>query len=114
MPSATATHLPSNTILAISSSTDYKTVEGNIYFPPSSLLVDALKTNAPVTHLQESKTHTTCPWKGKASYYDLILDDGSKLKDIGWFYPNAKNGAKEKGIEGFLAWDRRVEVEVES
>ena len=44
----------------------------------------------------------------------MILDDGSKLKDIGWFYPNAKNGAKEKGIEGFLAWDRRVEVEVES
>ena len=40
-------------------------VEGNQYFPP-----DAVKTE----HFKPSATHTVCPWKGTASYYDVVVD----------------------------------------
>ena len=105
MPQATATHTPTSTILAIADASQYATVEGNIYFPPSSLLLQP-------SQLQLSGTHTKCPWKGEASYYNLKLDDGSVVKDVGWFYPHPKE--KAKNIEGFVAWDKRnVEVKLE-
>ena len=113
MPTATATHHASNTILAIADSSAYATVEGNIYFPPLSLLVEPAALDAPNTHLHESGTHTTCPWKGKSSYYDLILEDGSKVRDLGWFYPEPKTKAEH--IKDFVAWyGNKVEVKIEA
>ena len=90
MPTARAT-LPSGTVLAETST--YETVEGNIYFPPSSIKDKSLLT--------DSSTHTTCPWKGVSSYYNLKAD-GQDVKDVAWYYPATKERAKH--IEGYVAF----------
>ena len=60
-------------------------VEGNQYFPP-----DAVKRES----LRPSETHTTCPWKGVASYYDVVVN-GQVNRDAAWYYPEPKDAAKE-------------------
>ncbi|MEO1465506.1 MAG: DUF427 domain-containing protein, partial [Cyanobacteria bacterium J06633_1] len=40
-------------------------VEGNHYFPADAINQEFFKA---------SSTHTTCPWKGQASYYSLVVD----------------------------------------
>ncbi len=75
-------------------------VEGNQYFPP-----DAIKRE----YFQESSTHTTCPWKGVASYYTIVVD-GQTNKDAAWYYPTTKDAAKN--ITGYVAFWRGVKVEV--
>ncbi len=74
-------------------------VEGNQYFPPDSIKREYLK---------ESQAHTTCPWKGVASYYSIEVD-GQENKDAAWYYPTAKE--KAKNIEGYVAFWRGVTVE---
>ena len=69
------------TVLA--ESDDTVVVENNHYFPASSLKKDAFKP---------SGTHTTCPWKGEASYYDVVVD-GAVNADAAWFYPAPKEAA---------------------
>ena len=73
-------------------------VEGNHYFPAESVNRQYLK---------ESDTHTTCPWKGEASYYHIEVN-GELNKDAAWYYPEAKEAAKN--IEGYVAFWRGVEV----
>lgn len=53
----------------IAESDSYETVEGNIYFPPSSIKDKDLLTDASLT--------TVCPWKGTASYYNISVDGES-------------------------------------
>lgn len=74
-------------------------VEGNHYFPPASL-VDGV--------VQPSEKHTVCPWKGTASYYDVVAD-GQVLEGAAWYYPEPKAAAKE--ITGRVAFWRGVLVE---
>jgi uncharacterized protein (DUF427 family) len=74
-------------------------VEGNQYFPPDAV------TGA---HLRPSETHTTCPWKGIASYYDVVVN-GQVNKDAAWYYPAPKEAAKE--IKDRVAFWRGVKVE---
>jgi uncharacterized protein (DUF427 family) len=77
-------------------------VEGNQYFPP-----DAIKTE----HFKSSATHTVCPWKGTASYYDVEV--GAKVNhDAAWFYPEPKAAAKQ--ITGYVAFWRGVKVETQN
>ncbi|MCT7958007.1 DUF427 domain-containing protein [Laspinema palackyanum] len=75
-------------------------VEGNQYFPP-----DSIKSE----YFQESNTHTNCPWKGQASYYDIVVE-GEVNKDAAWYYPNVKDAAKQ--IKGYVAFWRGVKVEL--
>lgn len=75
-------------------------VEGNQYFPP-----DAVDKQ----YLRASPTHSTCPWKGEASYYSLEVD-GKTNPDAAWFYPEPKPAAKN--IRGYVAFWRGVEVKV--
>lgn len=75
-------------------------VEGNQYFP-----ADALHSE----YFQPSDTHTTCPWKGVASYYNVVVD-GKVNKDAAWYYPTPKDAAKQ--ITGHIAFWRGVQVEV--
>ena len=82
----------------IAESDDLVTIEGNKYFPASSLKEEYFK---------ESKTHTTCPWKGVASYYSLEVD-GKTNRDAAWYYPTTKDAAKV--IEGRIAFWRGVEI----
>jgi uncharacterized protein (DUF427 family) len=86
-----------NTILAQSDKT--VVVEGNQYFPPEA--IDR-------QYFQESSTHTVCPWKGEASYYNVMVD-GQVNKDAAWFYPNPKPAAAE--IKDHVAFWRGVKVE---
>jgi uncharacterized protein (DUF427 family) len=73
-------------------------VEGNQYFPP-----DAIDR----THFKDSSTHTVCPWKGTASYYDVVVN-GETNKDAAWYYPEPKDAAKQ--IKGYVAFWRGVDV----
>ncbi len=74
-------------------------VEGNVYFPP-----DTVKRE----HVRDSKTHSTCPWKGEASYYDVVVD-GETNRDAAWYYPSPKNAAAN--ILNHVAFWRGVTVE---
>ncbi|MEA5570183.1 DUF427 domain-containing protein [Calothrix sp. UHCC 0171] len=74
-------------------------VEGNHYFPAEAINKQYFK---------DSDTHTTCPWKGVASYYSIEVD-GQVNKDAAWYYPNTKEKAKQ--IEGYVAFWRGVKVE---
>jgi uncharacterized protein (DUF427 family) len=74
-------------------------VEGNHYFPP-----DAIDKK----YFKSSNTHTTCPWKGVASYYTIEVD-GKSNPDAAWYYPETKSAAKN--IEGYIAFWKGVKVE---
>jgi len=85
-----------NVILADSG--DTIVIEGNHYFPPDSIKKE---------YFQESNTHSTCAWKGEASYYDIIVG-GKVNKDAAWYYPEPKEAAKQ--IKNHVAFWRGVEV----
>ncbi len=82
----------------IAESNDTVVVEGNHYFPP-----DAVKKE----HLAPSETHTTCGWKGVASYHDVVVG-GQVNKDAAWFYPDAKPEAAN--VKGRIAFWKGVKV----
>jgi len=76
-----------------------KQVEGNHYFPPDTLRRQYFKASA---------THTTCSWKGEASYYDILVD-GQVNKDAAWYYPSPKEAAQH--VAGYVAFWKGVRVE---
>ena len=82
----------------IAESDDTIVVENNHYFPIESVNSEFLK---------ESDTHSVCPWKGTASYYSLEVE-GKINKDAAWYYPHAKDAAKN--IEGYVAFWKGVAV----
>ena len=73
-------------------------IEGNQYFPPES--VDR-------QYLEESATHSTCPWKGESSYYNIIVN-GNKNPDAAWYYPEPKEAAAQ--IKGYVAFWKGVAI----
>jgi uncharacterized protein (DUF427 family) len=86
----------SNTVIAESDT--FELVEGNVYFPPS-----AVKRS----YFKDSSTHTTCPWKGEASYYDVVVN-GQTNKDAAWYYPAPKDAANN--IKDHVAFWKGVTV----
>ena len=88
-----------NAVIAESSET--VVVEGNHYFP-----ADAVK----IEYLQPSSKHTHCPWKGEASYYNVVVN-GEKNLDAAWYYPAPKEAAAE--IKNRIAFWHGVKVENE-
>jgi len=75
-------------------------VDGNQYFPKASVKRE---------YLVDSATHTTCPWKGEASYYTLDVD-GKRNADAAWYYPTPKDAVKD--IKDYIAFWKGVKVEV--
>jgi uncharacterized protein (DUF427 family) len=69
--------------VTIAESDDIVVVEGNRYFPRSSVREDLLRP---------SETHSVCLWKGRASYYSIDLD-GDVNPDAVWYYPDPKPDA---------------------
>ena len=94
MPTATW----NGTVIAEAEDDEIELVEGNVYFPPDK--VDR-------TYLRDSQTHTVCPWKGTASYYDVVVE-GETNKDAAWYYPVTKPEAEN--VAGYVAFWRGVEV----
>ena len=85
-----------NAVLAESDKT--VVVEGNHYFPPEAVHRQYLKP---------SDTHTTCPWKGQASYYHIEVD-GDVNEDAAWYYPGPKDAAQN--IKDHVAFWKGVAV----
>lgn len=75
-----------------------KLVEGNPYFPPESVNHE---------YLAESDYHTTCPWKGLASYYHVLVDD-KKNENAAWYYPSPKEAAER--IKHYIAFWRGAQI----
>lgn len=82
----------------IAESNDTLVIEGNHYFPLESVNQE---------HLLPSDTHTSCAWKGVASYYSLKVGDQLN-KDAVWYYPEPSELAK--GIKGKVAFWKGVQV----
>lgn len=83
----------------VAESDDTLVVENNHYFPAESIKREFFKP---------SKSHTTCPWKGVASYYTLEVD-GKTNEDAAWYYPEVSELAK--GIKGRVAFWKGVKIE---
>jgi uncharacterized protein (DUF427 family) len=75
------------------------TVEGSDYFPPETVRRELLRP---------SNTRTTCPWKGEASYYDVMVD-GNINQDAAWYYRDPKPAAQN--ITGYIAFWKGVKIE---
>ena len=83
----------------LAESDDTIVIEGNHYFPEDSINKEYFK---------DSDTHTTCPWKGEASYFNVEVE-GNTNRDAAWYYPKASEMAKS--IEGYVAFWKGVEVQ---
>jgi uncharacterized protein (DUF427 family) len=83
----------------IAQSDDLVVLEGNQYFPESSLNRD---------YVTFSNHKTSCPWKGQASYYSLIVD-GELNTDAAWYYADPKPEAES--IKGRVAFWKGVKIE---
>ena len=86
-------------VLAQSDDAKVQLVEGNVYFPPEAVNK---------AYFRDSQTHTFCPWKGTASYYDVVVD-GKTNKGAAWYYPETKDAAKH--VRGYVAFWKGVSVE---
>jgi uncharacterized protein (DUF427 family) len=75
-----------------------ETVEGNIYFPEETVNRAFLKP---------STTSSSCPWKGMARYYTVLVD-GQENPDAAWYYPDPKPAAKT--VKHHVAFWRGVEI----
>lgn len=82
----------------IAESDDTIVIEGNHYFPPNDIKKE---------FFVDSEVHTTCPWKGLASYYTIKVN-GDENPDAAWYYPEASDLAKQ--IEGYVAFWKGVEI----
>lgn len=83
----------------IAESETFINIEGNVYFPPETIKKEYFK---------ESATHTTCPWKGEANYYNLEVN-GKSNPDAAWYYPTPKDAAKQ--IKNYVAFWKGVKIE---
>lgn len=68
----------------IAESDDTVLVEGNHYFPASTLKRE---------YTSFSNHKTMCPWKGEAHYLSLLVN-GEMNPDAVWYYPDPKSGAE--------------------
>lgn len=80
-----------NTVIAEASKDKLIYIEGNWYFPPNSIKKELYTP---------SETHSTCHWKGEASYYNIVVD-GQANQDAAWYYPIPKEGSIEKVKQDF-------------
>lgn len=83
----------------IADSNETEVVEGNHYFPTSSVSMNFLST---------SDTHTICPWKGEASYYSIEVN-GEINPDAAWYYTEPKEAANN--IKGYIAFWKGIEIQ---
>lgn len=82
----------------IAESDDIVTVEGNAYFPVSSI---------DQQFFTESSTQTYCGWKGDCSYYNVVVNE-KENPDAAWYYPDPKSAAEE--IRDRIAFWKGVEI----
>jgi uncharacterized protein (DUF427 family) len=89
-----------DTIVADAPESDLISIEGNYYFPPSSISAGALS---------DSPTPYTCPWKGVCQYHDVSADDAIH-RDAAWSYPEPYPTSFDRvgqDYSGYVAFDQR-------
>lgn len=74
-------------------------LEGNHYFPSNSLKHE---------YFTNSTTHTRCPWKGEASYFNIEVGNQTN-PDAAWYYPEPSVAAAN--IKSHVAFWRGVVIE---
>ena len=92
-----------DTVIAEAPKEDLISIEGNWYFPPSSVKSE---------FLEKSPTPYTCPWKGAAQYWDVVTPGGTR-KDGAWSYPDLKPSAVQRvgaDFAGYVAFSPGVTV----
>ena len=82
----------------IADSPETQVVDGYTYFPP-----DAVDRR----YLRASDRHTTCAWKGTASYHDLVVGDAVN-PGAAWYYPTPKEAARH--LAGWIGFWKGVEI----
>ena len=82
----------------IAESNETIVVEDNHYFPPDSVSREVLR---------ESRHRSTCPWKGEAHYFDIVVGE-DKSRSAAWTYPEPKEAAET--IRDHVAFWKDVEV----
>jgi len=76
-------------------------VERNHYFPPDDVRMELLEPSA---------HQTSCIWKGRASYYNVVVGEHTN-RNAAWYYPNPSAAASE--LAGRIAFWHGVDVRVE-
>lgn len=92
-----------DTVVAEAAREDLIYIEGNWYFPPSSVKQE---------FLEKSPTPYTCPWKGVCQYFNVVVD-GEKSEDNAWSYPEPLPTAIDqvkKDFSNYVAFWRDVNV----
>ena len=91
-------------VIADAPQSDLIKIEGNWYFPPSSVKKE---------YLVDSGTPYTCPWKGVCQYFS-VKDGDSLLQDRAWCYPHPLESAfartDNKNFSGYVAFWKEVQV----
>jgi uncharacterized protein (DUF427 family) len=82
----------------LAESKDTVIVEGNHYFPRNAL---------DEQYFRASQHHTTCAWKGVASYFDVVVN-GKVNENAAWYYPESSEAARN--IQGRVAFWKGVQV----
>jgi uncharacterized protein (DUF427 family) len=88
------------TVIADARESELISIEGNYYFPPSSLDGGAFS---------DSPTPYTCPWKGVAQYHDVSAG-GSVHHDAAWSYPDPYPASFDRvgqDYRGYVAFDKK-------
>jgi uncharacterized protein (DUF427 family) len=86
-------------VIAEASSEEVEIVEHNVYFPPERVKKE---------YLQDSAHTTLCPWKGVASYYNVVVD-GQVNGNAAWYYPTPSD--KASSLKDRIAFWHGVEVQ---
>ena len=85
--------------VVLAESNQTRVVEGNHYFPRESINPE---------YFRENSAHSVCPWKGQASYYDVVVD-GQENKSAAWYYPAPSPVAQQ--IRNYVAFWNGVKVQ---
>ena len=91
------------TVVAEAPKDELISIEGNWYFPPSSVKSE---------YLVESPTPYTCPWKGACQYFSVKHGD-AVLQDRAWSYPTPYPTAFDrvgKDFTDYVAFWKEVNV----
>ncbi len=92
-----------NQVIAEAPKEDLIYIEGNWYFPPKSVRWE---------FFEDSEHHTTCFWKGEASYYTVTVNE-LRNENGAWYYPEPKEGSVErvkKDFSNYVAFWQGIEV----
>jgi len=90
-------------VIAEAPKEDLISIEGNWYFPPSSVNSE---------YLEKTSTPYTCPWKGECQYFSVKSESGP-LQDRAWSYPTPYPTAFDrvgKDFSNYVAFWKEVSV----